>query len=164
MSTAQRPSTSPRTGSATARLLAAMARALPDRPFEIELWDGRVLPSTTGAGPRFTAREPAALAYVLRNPGQLGLGRAYVSGLLDVDDIDQVMRLVDHWKPGPIAPADRARLVLAAVAPPGCRRRRRPPRSSARGPPAHEGPRRARRPPPLRRLQRLLRDLPRRRR
>ncbi len=118
MSTAQqRPSSSPSgTASATGRLLAALARALPDRPFEIELWDGRVLPSTSGSGPRFTARTPEALAYVLRNPGQLGLGRAYVSGLLEVDDIDQVMGLVDHWKPGPVAPADRARLVLAAVA------------------------------------------------
>ena len=41
---------------------------------------GTRLPSTSGDGPTFSVRSPAAAAHVLRAPGQLGLGRAYVSG------------------------------------------------------------------------------------
>ena len=47
-------------------------------------------------------RSPRAIAHALRAPGQLGLGRAYVSGELAVDDIDAVMRLLDTWQPPPI--------------------------------------------------------------
>jgi cyclopropane-fatty-acyl-phospholipid synthase len=64
--------------SRTDPLLEEIERALPDRPFAVELWDGAHLPATDGAGPTFRARSPAALAHVLRAPGQLGLGRAYV--------------------------------------------------------------------------------------
>ena len=46
---------------------------------------------TEGDGPVFSVRSPLALGHMLRSPGQLGLGRAYVSGALDVDDIDKVL-------------------------------------------------------------------------
>jgi cyclopropane-fatty-acyl-phospholipid synthase len=102
-------------GTATRRLLAELAAALPDRPFAIVLWDGERLPATTGAGPTFTARSPDAVAHVLRAPGQLGLGRAYVSGALVVDDLDAVMALLDGWTPPPLSSAQRLRLLAVAA-------------------------------------------------
>jgi cyclopropane-fatty-acyl-phospholipid synthase len=90
-------------------------RALPERPFTIELWDGAVIPATDGLGPRFTARSPRALAHLLRAPGELGLGRAYVAGDIEVDDLMAVMRVVDTWEAPPIEPRRRARLMLAAL-------------------------------------------------
>ncbi|MCW2988194.1 MAG: Cyclopropane-fatty-acyl-phospholipid synthase, partial [Solirubrobacterales bacterium] len=71
---------------------------IPERPFTVEFWDGTRLPSTSGNGPTFSVRSPRAAAHVLRAPGQLGLGRAYVSGELEVDDIDAVIELLDGWQ------------------------------------------------------------------
>jgi cyclopropane-fatty-acyl-phospholipid synthase len=88
----------------------------------VAFWDGSRLPSTNGGGPVFEVRSPDALAHVLRAPGQLGLGRAYVSGGLDVDDIDAVLELLDSWQPPPIAGRDRARLSLAAARAMGVRK------------------------------------------
>jgi cyclopropane-fatty-acyl-phospholipid synthase len=101
--------------SRTAPLLAELERALPKRPFSIVLWDGTGLPSTTGEGPTFTARSRTALAHILRAPGQLGLGRAYVSGELELDDIDAVLDLLGSWEPPPIERRERVRLMLAAA-------------------------------------------------
>jgi cyclopropane-fatty-acyl-phospholipid synthase len=101
--------------SRTAALLTEIERALPERPFSIVLWDGSRLPSTGGGGPTFTARSRSALAHVLRAPGQLGLGRAYVSGALDVDDIDGLLELLRDWQPPAIDGRERARLMLAAA-------------------------------------------------
>ena len=58
----------------------SLRAAIPDRPFAVRFWDGRTLPATNGAGPTFEVRSPDAFAHVLLSPGQLGLGRAYVSG------------------------------------------------------------------------------------
>ena len=92
----------------TGPLRREVARALPSRPFAVRFWDGSELPATAGpdparpAAPTFTVRSPRAIAHALRAPGQLGLGRAYVAGELEVDDIDAVMRLLDTWQPPPI--------------------------------------------------------------
>jgi cyclopropane-fatty-acyl-phospholipid synthase len=88
---------------------------IPERPFTVEFWDGTRLPSTSGNGPTFSVRSPRAAAHVLRAPGQLGLGRAYVSGELEVDDIDAVIALLDGWKPPALDAADKRALVLGAV-------------------------------------------------
>ncbi len=88
---------------------------LPDRPFTVEFWDGSKLPSTSGEGPTFSVRSPRAAAHALRAPGQLGLGRAYVSGELDVDDIDAVIALLDAWQPPALDGADKRALMVAAV-------------------------------------------------
>src|SRR5215210_4885768 len=98
----------------TAPLRAALADALPDRPFTVSLWDGTEVPTTGTDGPTFTARSPRALAHVLRAPGQLGLGRAYVSGDLDVDDLDKVIELLNEWKPPAVDRRGRLRLLGAA--------------------------------------------------
>jgi cyclopropane-fatty-acyl-phospholipid synthase len=108
-----------------------LATALPERPFTVRFWDGSDLPSTNGngAGPTFIVRSPKALAHALRAPGQLGLGRAYVSGELEVDDIDQVIELLNTWKPPPV---DRARLALAAARAAGLQLPPKPPQAELR--------------------------------
>jgi cyclopropane-fatty-acyl-phospholipid synthase len=103
------------TTSRTAPLLNELESALPERPFSIVLWDGSRLPSTNGGGPTFTVRSRAALAHVLRAPGQLGLARAHVSGELEVDDIDGVIDLLGSWQPPPLDRGAKARLMLAAA-------------------------------------------------
>ena len=64
--------------------------------------------ATTGNGPTLHVRSPAALAHALRAPGQLGLGRAYVSGEIEVDDLDAVIELLDEWQPPALDRAARA--------------------------------------------------------
>jgi cyclopropane-fatty-acyl-phospholipid synthase len=98
----------------TAPLRQQLEAALPDRPFTVRFWDGTSVPATSGNGdgPTFTVRSPKALGHALRAPGQLGLGRAYVSGELEVDDMDAVIEVLNTWKPPPV---DRARLALAAA-------------------------------------------------
>ena len=95
-------------------------RSLPERPISVELWDGTGLPATNGGGPTFRVRSPKALGYMLRAPGQLGIGRAYVAGELEVDDLDAVLALLGSWSPPQLDRSTRLRLALAAA------RRRRP--------------------------------------
>jgi cyclopropane-fatty-acyl-phospholipid synthase len=52
---------------------------------------------------------------VLRSPGQLGLGRAYVSGGIEVDDMDEALALIARWSPPPIENRTKAQIALAAV-------------------------------------------------
>ena len=94
----------------------ALWEALPERPFRVSFWDGTELPSTTGGDvPAFSLQSPLALGHMLRAPGQLGLGRAYVSGSLSVDDIDKTLALLADYKPAPIDAKAKARIAAAAV-------------------------------------------------
>jgi cyclopropane-fatty-acyl-phospholipid synthase len=106
----------------TEPLLNEIERAFPERPFTIELWDGSRVPSTNGGGPTFTARSKDALAYAVASPGQLGLGRAYVAGEIQVDDMDAVIGLLNDWQPPPVGAATKARLIAAALRAAGVRR------------------------------------------
>jgi cyclopropane-fatty-acyl-phospholipid synthase len=92
-----------------------LAQALPDRPFALRFWDGSELAPTTPGGPVFTVRSPAAVAHLLRAPGQLGLGRAYAAGELEADDLDLVIGLLDTFKAPAIDTPTRLRLTLAAA-------------------------------------------------
>jgi cyclopropane-fatty-acyl-phospholipid synthase len=92
-----------------------IARVFPERPFTIEFWDGSLLPSTDGPGPTFRLQSRRALGHALRAPGQLGIGRAYVTGDIAVDDLDAAMRIVTNWQPPPVDARDRAKLALAAL-------------------------------------------------
>jgi cyclopropane-fatty-acyl-phospholipid synthase len=112
----------------TAPLRHEIEARIPRRPFTVEFWDGTRLPPTDGDGPTFYVRSPRAAAHALRAPGQLGLGRAYVSGEIEVDDMDAVIELLDSWRPPALESSDKARLLLGAVRAAGIGR---PPRRPA---------------------------------
>jgi cyclopropane-fatty-acyl-phospholipid synthase len=112
----------------TARLRREIEGRIPERPFTVEFWDGARLPATGDNGPTFYVRSPRAAAHVLRAPGQLGLGRAYVNGDLEVDDMDGVIDLLDSWKPPPLERDAKAALLLGTVRAAGLMR---PPRRPA---------------------------------
>jgi cyclopropane-fatty-acyl-phospholipid synthase len=117
-------------GSSTAPLRRELEAALPERPFELHFWDGSALPATSSNGsgvPVFSARSPKAVAHALMAPGQLGFSRAYVSGELEVDDLDAVLGLLREWQPPAIDGATQRRLLLAAVRAAGLMRPPRPP-------------------------------------
>jgi cyclopropane-fatty-acyl-phospholipid synthase len=99
----------------TAPLRREIEARIPERPFAVEFWDGTRLAPTDGTGLTFYVRSPRAAAHALRAPGQLGLGRAYVSGEIEVDDIDAVIELLDSWQPPPLEGGDKAKLLLGAV-------------------------------------------------
>ena len=84
------------------------------------------MPATQPGAPTFFVRRASAIGHVLRARGPLGLGRAYVEGSLETDDIDGAFLVVDDWEPPPIAPRDRLRLLGAlalAALPAGIPRR-----------------------------------------
>jgi cyclopropane-fatty-acyl-phospholipid synthase len=114
--------------SSTRPLRRELEAALPERPFELALWDGTALASTTGGGPVFRARSPRAVAHALMAPGQIGLSRAYVSGELEVDDLDAVLALLAGWDPPAIDGPTERRLLAAALRAAGVMR---PPRRPA---------------------------------
>ena len=101
----------------TERLRRELTGALPERRFTVRFWDGTELPATSGNGdgPVFTVRSPKAVAHIVRAPGELGLGRAYVAGELEVDDLDKVIDLIDHFEEPHLDRADRVRLAIAAL-------------------------------------------------
>ena len=98
----------------TAPLRRALEAALPRRPFAIWFWDGTTVPATEPDAPVFRLKAPAALAHVVRAPGELGLGRAFVLGLIDVEGMDsggieRALTLIDTYQP----PRPSARRMLA---------------------------------------------------
>ncbi|HEY8083384.1 MAG TPA: cyclopropane-fatty-acyl-phospholipid synthase family protein [Solirubrobacterales bacterium] len=112
----------------TVRLRREIEAHIPERPFTVEFWDGTRLPASNGGGPTFFVRSPRAAAHALLAPGQLGLGRAYVSGDIEVNDVDAVIELLDSWKPPPLESRDKLHLLLGAVRAAGLTR---PPRRPA---------------------------------
>ncbi len=94
-----------------------LANALPERRFTVRFWDGATLPATdgNGEGPTFVVRSPAAIAHLARAPGELGLSRAYVTGELEVDDLDKVVEMMDSFHRPRTDRAERARLAIAAI-------------------------------------------------
>jgi cyclopropane-fatty-acyl-phospholipid synthase len=93
-----------------------LAATLPERPFRVALWDGSQLASTNGnGGPTLHVRSPRALAHALRAPGQLGIGRAYATGELEPDDLDEFLLMLRGYQPPPIDRGGRLRLALAAA-------------------------------------------------
>src|SRR5919204_2161246 len=107
----------------TAPLGRQVERAFPDRPFTIELWDGSRVHATR-PGPTLAVRSPRAIGHLLRAPGELGLGRAYVCGDIDTDDLDGVVALLGRWHAPALPLRRRAALIVAALR---AARFRRPP-------------------------------------
>ncbi len=111
------------------------------RPLALELWDGSELPATErprGANgtppPRLRVRSPRALAQLLREPDELGIGRAWVRGDLELDgDAEAVLAGCLRYEGVRLGVADRLRaLALARRLGLGLRSLRLPP------PPASE--------------------------
>jgi cyclopropane-fatty-acyl-phospholipid synthase len=100
----------------TAPLRRELARALPTRAFTLRFWDGTELPATEAGSPTLHFRTPKAFAHLLRAPGELGLGRAYAAGMVEVDDIDGAVRMVDTFVAPKLSPAQMLRLAAAVVA------------------------------------------------
>jgi cyclopropane-fatty-acyl-phospholipid synthase len=99
----------------TASLRVELEAALPTRPFALRFWDGTAVRATEPEAPTFTLRSPQALAHVVRAPGELGIGRAYAAGLLEVDDLDAAVRIVDTFEPPRLSPAQMVRLGAAVI-------------------------------------------------
>ena len=101
---------------ASSPLRREIQRLFPERPFSVRFWDGNAVEATVKEAPTFFVRSPAALSHFLRAPSSLGLGRAYVEDLLNVDDLDAALHVVDTWEPPELTNGDRVRLGLALVA------------------------------------------------
>ena len=99
----------------TAPLRRAMTASLPRRPFGVRFWDGTEVPATEPVSPTLTLTTPQALAHALRAPGELGLGRAYVAGMIEVDDVEGALRMVDTFEPPPLSVRQRAELAVAVI-------------------------------------------------
>jgi cyclopropane-fatty-acyl-phospholipid synthase len=100
---------------ASAPLSRALRDVFPQRPFTVRFWDGGVVQATSDGAPTFFVRRPSALSHFLRAPDTLGLGRAYVDGSLDADDLDEAFIVVDEWEPPELSVSDKARLGLGIV-------------------------------------------------
>jgi cyclopropane-fatty-acyl-phospholipid synthase len=116
----------------TDALRGEIVRSLPSRPFTIEFWDGAIVPATGDDGPVFRVRSPKAVAHAVAAPGQLGLGRAYATGLLEVDNLDKVMDVLSNWDAPPLDRAARTRLTFAALRATGLTLPPRPPKAELR--------------------------------
>jgi cyclopropane-fatty-acyl-phospholipid synthase len=99
----------------TAPLRREIESALPRRPFALRFWDGTTVEATEPDAPTFSFLSPQALAHVIRAPGELGLGRAYVLGLIEADDIEKALAVVDTFEPPSPAPAQMVKLGIALV-------------------------------------------------
>jgi len=99
----------------TAPLRRALTTSLPERPFGLRFWDGTEVPATDPGSPTLTLTTPRALAHALRAPGELGLGRAYVAGMIEVDDLEGALRMVDTFEPPPLSIRRRVELAAAVI-------------------------------------------------
>ncbi len=62
-------------------------------PLNVRFWDGSLLPAGDPAAPTVIVRAPEALTHVLRRPGELGISRPWVLGLIDLDgEIEEALR------------------------------------------------------------------------
>jgi cyclopropane-fatty-acyl-phospholipid synthase len=116
----------------TAPLRHELESLFPRRPFSVRFWDDTVVRATEADAPTFAVHSPLAFAHVLRAPGELGLGRAYAAGLVDVDDLDAALLVVDTFEPPSLSAVQVARLAVAVVRACGLLVPPRPPRTELR--------------------------------
>jgi cyclopropane-fatty-acyl-phospholipid synthase len=93
------------------------ARAAETRRFAIRFWDGSELPPPGGNGPAVTlvVRSPAALARVLREPNEVGLGRAWISGELAVEgDLERALDAGEAMRGVSLGVRDKLAALAAA--------------------------------------------------
>ena len=109
--------------------LKVLAGALGQLPVTVRFWDdSAVVARDDPDAPVVLVRDERAIAHFLREPNQLGLGRAWVSGALDVDgDLERVLDLRRRVSDLSLGRFGRARLAAAALRVAGPRAVRRPP-------------------------------------
>jgi cyclopropane-fatty-acyl-phospholipid synthase len=93
-------------------------RAPGARNFALRFWDGSVVPAPAGVKSALTlvVRSPKALAYALRQPNELGLGRAWVSGALDLEgDLERGLALRERFRGLRLGASDRLAALRAAA-------------------------------------------------
>ena len=115
-----------------------LADALRQLPVTVRFWDdSMVVARDDPDAPVVLIRDEQAIAHFLRAPNQLGLGRAWVSGALDVDgDLERVLGLRQRVGGLSLGPLGRARLAAAALRVAGPRALRRPPIPASEAAPA----------------------------
>ena len=68
------------------------------RPIGLRFWDGSELPGPPGA-PVIVVNSPRAIARVIHERSELGFGRAWVAGELDVDgDLGELLQLAQRFR------------------------------------------------------------------
>jgi cyclopropane-fatty-acyl-phospholipid synthase len=97
-------------------------------PVTLGFWDGSQLPAAApvAEAPVVFVREPTALAHLLRQPGQLGLVRAWLDGSLELEgELEAVLATRERFRDLGISRAERLRIALTAtrIAGPGVWRR-----------------------------------------
>jgi len=98
-------------------------------PFNVRFWDGSELQSRDAEPdpPTIYVRDERALSHLLHEPNQLGLARAWVSGALDVDDLEHALALRHRFDGLHVNALSRLRLGLEALRIAGPKLLRRPP-------------------------------------
>jgi cyclopropane-fatty-acyl-phospholipid synthase len=85
----------------------------------MRFWDGSVLPATVevpGGAPVVVLRDPAVVGHLLHEPNDLGLGRAWVAGQLDVEgDLEKVVGLRRSFYGVSLTARDRLLAARTAV-------------------------------------------------
>src|SRR5207244_12147461 len=65
--------------------------------------------------PSLSPVSPEATRWLLPMPTRVGLGRGYVAGGIDVDDLDAFAALLNDWSAPSVGLVQRLRLLAAAV-------------------------------------------------
>jgi cyclopropane-fatty-acyl-phospholipid synthase len=86
----------PRAGGVAADLRPLLDQLIADAPVHIEFWDGSTLGPDESKG-AVRVKSPNALRRILWAPSELGPGRAYVAGEIDVDG--DIFSLIELLKP-----------------------------------------------------------------
>ena len=69
------------------------------RPIGLRFWDGSELPAVSEGAPVIVVHSPRAIARVIHERSELGFGRAWVAGELDVDGaLDDVLVLAQRFR------------------------------------------------------------------
>ena len=84
-------------------------------PVTVRFWDGSTLAGES-ASPLVAVRSPNALGYLLREPNQIELARAWVTGALDIEgDLDLVLATGVRVSGVSLSARDRLHLVFTAL-------------------------------------------------
>jgi cyclopropane-fatty-acyl-phospholipid synthase len=109
------------------------SRAEGGRSFTLAFWDGSELPPTNPVpnSPTLRFAQRDALVRMVREPNELGMARAWVSGELEVDgDLEMALDLTEKWRHAPLKATD-AIPALKAARKLGLLRRGQPPAPEA---------------------------------